>query len=61
MFTELNGFECEKNNGIYTKCENGYIYTIIRMDYSHYNCYFNFDLIAENVHGLKNAIDILVN
>ena len=53
----LNGFECEKSNGIYTKCENGNIYTIIQMDYSHYNCYFNDDLSAKMIYGLKNAID----
>lgn len=51
-----NGFECKKNNGIWTKCENENIFTIIQIDYSHYNCYFNDILSAKSIKGLQNAI-----
>ena len=51
-----NGFECNKDNGIWTKCENGNILTIIQIDYFHYNCYFNDDLSAKSIKGLQNAI-----
>lgn len=53
----FNGFLCEKNNGIWTKCENGNVLTIIRIDYCHYNCYFNDDLSAKYIEGLQNAIN----
>ena len=52
-----NGFECEKNNAIWTKCENGNIFTIIKIDYWHYNCYFNDVLSAKSIKGLQNAIN----
>ena len=52
-----NGFECEKNNGIWTKCENGNILTIIQIDCYHYNCYFNDVLSAKSIKGLQNAIN----
>ncbi len=52
-----NGFECKKNNGIWTKCENENIFTIIQNDYSHYNCYFNDILSAKSIKGLQNAIN----
>lgn len=51
-----NGFKCEKKNGIWTKCENGNIFTIIQISYCHYNCYFNDALSAENIKGFQNAI-----
>lgn len=52
-----NGFECKKNNGIWTKCENENIFTIIQIDYSHYNCYFNDILSAKSIKGSQNAIN----
>lgn len=57
MKIQYNGFCCEKNNGIWTKCENGNIYTIIQMDFFHYNCYFNTELSAKDIEGLQNAIN----
>lgn len=52
-----SGFECKKNNGIWTKCENGNIFTIIQIDYFYYNCYFNDVLSAKSIKGLQNAIN----
>ena len=39
------------------ECENGNIFTIIQIDYFHYNCYFNDILSAKSIKGLQNAIN----
>lgn len=55
---DMNGFISEKNNGIWTKCKDGIVYTIIQTARTLYNCYEDNRLVAEKINGLQNATNV---